>query len=629
MNKVFCPPPGFELGDWIGKAPIEESAVIEMRRVAARARDTRWRTQNIEQAREIDRDQKRKVRDTHYNRPFVAIDAEGQNYPANKVEYDGEGVPYRDHATYLWGACAQDGEPIWLKDPASNGLDKRPLNSRQIIDWLLDLPEHSARSDERGAVFVMFAFSYDITQILKGLPHKTAWEICKGKTYPDKNGVSRDIGRSPVFWKDYAISYLKGKFFRLWRLRDPDKPYMMNKKGERVIDAAARITIYDTFGFFQSSFSKVADSMVKNGRATEEEAALIRTMKPLRGKFDTIPIEHIEKYTTAELRLLARQMTDYRNGFTKINLRLAGWHGAGAAATALFKRERFRDHFGDHIAADDLSPQQEAANRAMIGGRIELLKQGFMQGGSLFVYDIASAYPAAMVEFSSMKGGRWLLYRRNGAPQSLRELRAEIEQASLVSIFKIRFEFPFIEKLATNPINSKFIPFFPLPYRTKGGGIIFPANGYGCYMRDDVLAAIAWLEHFCPNYPNLSKGMVMAKRNTKTIQFDIEESWIFGVASSLEEVRPLASIRELYNERRAIKEECERTGIYDIREKAIKLPINSVYGKLAQSVGQKGKVPTTVNPYYAAATTAYCRLRLLEAALIDPHMQSCFSLPME
>jgi hypothetical protein len=690
MNKVFCPPgfelpPGFEFVGWVTRPPIDDDALIEMRRGAARLRQARWRAENIEQARAIDRNQSRKERDVHYNRPFWAIDSEGQNYPENNIEYDGEGVPYRDHNTYLWGACAQDGEPIWLKDPATNGLDKRPLSSRQIMDWLLDLPEQASRRDKRGAVFAMFASGYDITQILKGLPYKTVWEICKGKTYPDENGVSRDVGRSPVLWQGYAVSYLKGKYFRLWRLRDPDQPFIINKRGKRVIDASAMITIYDVFGFFQSSFSKVADSMVRNGRATEDEAELIRTTKPLRGKFNTLPIERIEKYTTAELRLLARQMTDYRDGFAKINLRLAGWHGAGAAAAALFRRERFRDHFGDHIEACDISPQQDAANRAMFGGRIELLKQG-LTGDELHVLDVASAYPAGMIELPSMAGGRWLRsiavdhdegrqrHRRpsssvwpmdqaggldegrGGASQraqsawptgaldkvpievrrepsappmkragalgpkaTLKELRAAIEALSPVSLLKIRFEFPIIEKLGRDPIDWKYIPFFPLPYRTKHGGIIFPANGHGWYMRDEALAAIAWLERFCPNYPALSKGMVMMNKNTKAIVFDIEETWIFEVALGAEKTRPFESIRELYNERRAIKEESDRNGVYDIREKSIKLPINSVYGKLAQSVGEKGIVPPTANPYYAAATTAYCRRRLLEAALIDPY----------
>ena len=54
-------------------------------------------------------------------------------------------------------------------------------------------------------------------------------------------------------------------------------------------------------------------------------------------------------------------------------------------------------------------------------------------------------------------------------------------------------------------------------------------------------------------------------------------------------------------------------------EIVIKLVINSIYGKLAQFVGEQGKVPKTADPYYAVAITAYGRRRLCEAALVDPY----------
>ena len=29
---------------------------------------------------------------------------------------------------------------------------------------------------------------------------------------------------APEFWDEYAFSYIKGKWFDIWRLRDPDNP---------------------------------------------------------------------------------------------------------------------------------------------------------------------------------------------------------------------------------------------------------------------------------------------------------------------------------------------------------------------------------------------------------------------
>ena len=68
---------------------------------------------------------------------------------------------------------------------------------------------------------------------------------------------------------------------------------------------------------------------------------------------------------------------------------------------------------------------------------------------------------------------------------------------------------------------------------------------------------------------------------------------------------------------------------YDAREKFYKLPPNSIYGKMAQRVGGSEtkdgwKAPPTANPYYAAAITANCRSRLVEAGLRDPHAVVAF-----
>ena len=130
-------------------------------------------------------------------------------------------------------------------------------------------------------------------------------------------------------------------------------------------------------------------------------------------------------------------------------------------------------HYGCAIAASNISPQQTAAHHAYYGGRIELLKQGFLENCSLHVYDnIASAYPTAMVDFPSLAGGEWI--NRTGAEppaDSLSELRAAVEAACCMSMFKIRFQFPTYEKYDPDARKAVFIPFYPLPYRDKRGGI--------------------------------------------------------------------------------------------------------------------------------------------------------------
>src|SRR5208337_3255557 len=298
--------------------------------------------------------------------------------------------------------------------------------------------------------------------------------------------------------------------------------------------------------------------MVQSGRATKDEADFMRVMKDRRGEFATVPIEEIKTYTALELRLLARMMADLRKGFDETGLHLRGWHGAGAAASALIENQGLKTHYGKDIAAIDICPQQEAAHHAYFGGRIELLKQGYMEGGGLHVYDIASAYPAAMVDFPSLASGEWINTRHNEiARGTLPELRAIVEAASCVSMFKIRYQFPAYEKYDPDARKAVFIPFYPLPYRDRRGGILFPASGYGWYMRDDVLAAIAWLERFVPDFP------LPRKNANKQTAFVVEEAWTFEPQhGDRENVRPFAFIHDRFHDRKWIKDEIERTGNY-------------------------------------------------------------------
>jgi hypothetical protein len=204
-----------------------------------------------------------------------------------------------------------------------------------------------------------------------------------------------------------------------------------------------------------------------------------------------------------------------------------------------------------------------------------------------------------------MKGGDWT---KHGYIEikSLAELRATIESASMLSMYKLAFRFPEYEMFHEDAARAVFMPFYPLPYRRRSGAIIYPAYGHGWYMRDDVLAMIAWLERFVPDYPK------RPRKEQKETAVVIEKAWLFHAAS---DEKPFTVVREFYNERKRIK----RENPFDPREKSIKLDIYSIYGQFARYVGEAGKVPATANPWYAAAITAATRRRLMEAGLVDPH----------
>jgi hypothetical protein len=479
-------------------------------------------------------------------------------------------------------------------------------------------------SKQKGAIFLMFGSGYDVTQILAQTSLEAARKIVK-RTDPDDEDKEYN---SPEFWREYAFSYVKGKWIDIWKLRDHNEPYT-EINGKRKIDFIQHIKLYDTYGYFATKFEKVVYDMVKQGLATEDERALISEMKALRDGFDTVELDKIVRYCTTECRLLAKRMSQLRELFYKADIRSTSWHGPGALASAVIKQRKLSRFYGEHITASNISEQQEWAHHAFVGGRIETLKQGYLKSAPLHVYDVSSCYPAGIVELPSLatEDGSWR--RLNEADlryTSLGELLERAEKASPVSMFKVRWRFPVYEK-QHKPVNSvppedrqkeilrwsTFIPFFPLPYRTKTGAILFPAHGRSICMRDDFIAAIKWMLRFAPDFPR--KKVYGGDK----VVFDVEGAWIWEVNEDRPTVYPFAFVRDMYNQRRDIKRTSIETGIYDPFEIVIKLVINSIYGKLAQFVGDKGKVPKTANPYYGAAITAYGRRRLVEAALVNPH----------
>ena len=59
-----------------------------------------------------------------------------------------------------------------------------------------------------------------------------------------------------------------------------------------------------------------------------------------------------------------------------------------------------------NISASNITPQQDAAHHAYFGGRIELVKQGYVENVVLHRCDIASLYPSAVQSTSCCEARR-------------------------------------------------------------------------------------------------------------------------------------------------------------------------------------------------------------------------------
>jgi hypothetical protein len=194
-----------------------------------------------------------------------------------------------------------------------------------------------------------------------------------------------------------------------------------------------------------------------------------------------------------------------------------------------------------------------------------------------------------------MEGGRWV-YRKSTT-------REEIEQSNMLSMFRVE------------TYNFKYdLPFYVFPDRTKYGAIMFPANVKGVYMRDEVIGGFKWFDEF------ERQGRLCDRRiHPEGPEIRVTEALFFVPAT---DEKPFAFVQELFDLRASIMAEKED----DARAVILKLAINSIYGKLAQSVGRKGDPPAFASPWMAAAITAGTRRKLIEAALTAPDSVICFNV---
>ena len=457
-----------------------------------------WREQNrVAYLRQAWLQRRVETRDVYYHRPFISIDSEGMNYSGNDIIYNG--VNYSDHKTFLWGASGVQriAEPTNAHPHGEFGDqplhwlghdDKRALTCVEILDWLIGLPEKYGDAN-----FISFGFNYDVTMILQALTdympkraYQKVYEICKKQ----RLGLSPSKPSSPdikvkghVFVGDYTIDWIKGKRLVIKKFRDPDHP-----AGGFI----HRIVIYDVFGFYQFGFVKVMESLEKLGLATKEEVAAIARDKERRKSFDQVPLDEIKAYTELELRKLSLATIKLRDGFDYMGIRLGSWSGAGAAAAALIRNRGVAEHYKGWVDKLNPSPEQLIAHATYYGGHIQLCKQGYSEAGA-YVYDIRSAYPSEMQHLPSMIGGRVRHWDITDNPNGL-DWR-DVEASSKISAFFISWRLPpFYLDEATGEVRG--VPFFPLPYRLKGGGILFCSQGSGWYKRDEAIGAKRWLETF-------------------------------------------------------------------------------------------------------------------------------------
>lgn len=465
---------------------------------------------------------------------FIALDGEGESDGApQKFRVGSDGKTYRAASHIYTLLAASTGETLY------NG-GKR-LDSQTCIDFLCDLG-----SEYKKAIFVIFAGSYDINHMLLfGFDKETLQKISRGETLQWKHD---DV--------DYYIEYRARKSLSLKRGLE----YKINDStGKHVPVWKDKITVWDTFGFFQESFVKVMGKWLGE---THRHYQLIKKMKTLRGDFENVEQKEINAYNAAELETLVELMEKVRDSINGLDLKCTRWDGAGSIAGALFRKHNSREFKRPYKIDIKL---ETAIRTAYAGGRIEIAKMG-SYSGTVYDYDINSAYPFVMKDLPSLAKGWWKHGTGRPTPG--------------FTLVRCRYDF------------AKGQAFYPLFFRTDKMQIYFPQSGEGWYWYPEYEAALDCI------------GVL-----------DVIEYYHFVPDT---DEKPFHWINEYYETRKKwVKnpdQEWQRGG-----EKIIKLGLNSLYGKTAQQLGGTGLAPPTYHQMeWAGYITACTRARLYKAAIKDP-----------
>lgn len=363
-------------------------------------------------------------------------------------------------------------------------------------------------------------------------------------------------------WKIYNINYVQSKWLQVTgTIPDP-------KRGSRKVTAK----IWDVSGFFQTSFVRALSEYLPSDTPGLSE---VIAGKAKRSVFSFDELETLIKpYWVIEERLLVELMDVLRSHLHTADLRINNWHGPGAIANYLYARHKTAKAMCRELP-DSVTYQSQ---RAFAGGRFEAWRVGRINQ-PVYVYDINSAYPAGMVSLPPLTG-RWHHVDYPG-------------QISRFGVYNIGYDRA--EQLGMNDDMSdeSFNQIFsqamrephPFMYRDKNANVFFPSLiPFGTHIwQPELLAAQASGHDYV-----LASG------------WELEHT----------DERPFDWVQEMYDKRQEWKAAGHQA------QWALKLGLNSLFGKTAQRVGWKvegDQIPKWHQIEWAGFITSTARAKLWSA----------------
>lgn len=395
--------------------------------------------------------------------------------------------------------------------------------------------------------YVGFALGYDWTMILRGLPRERFLRLY--------NREARTVGERtvalPVDWGPFRMDWIPGKRFVVWLA---DKP-------------STRFSVEDTIGCFQQSFAKAIEVWKV---ATPREQEFIDAMKAIRSSFAEYVakggLENLREYNRIECVLLARMMERVRDACNAQRINPSSWFGAGQLAQAIMRKNKAKDHFAEFDP-----PIMRAAETAYYGGFFDTSEVGVFPG--MYEYDIGSAYPHIMrglpcLAHAKLRAGNAVEGR------TLYRVRWEPWEGATPTWGAFPLRHARGERMLDG-MEASFTDALGKPAFTPGT-LYYPLHGEGWYWDSEVDAV----------------------NRRGEFQIEVLDAYTLERRCDCE---PFSWVPELF----AYRKKLGKSG----QGMVLKLGMNSLYGKLAQSVGR----PQFSNILYAGMVTSGTRAMIHDA----------------
>ncbi len=283
--------------------------------------------------------------------------------------------------------------------------------------------------------------------------------------------------------------------------------------------------IYDLFSFFACSFVKAVEDLLGDDYPNLD---LVKAGKAERSQFSLDEWPFMEEYWEYEIAMLKDLADELRDRLYSAGLTIQQWHGPGALASFAMGQNNIKAHMAKCY------PEVRTASRhAYAGGRFELFMVGRIEG-PIYQLDLNSAYPAFIAQLPSLTAGQWR-----------HVINPSLEKLQRFGVYRVSLH-------ASAGFDLRPGPFF---HRDRNHNISFP-------WVNDTWVWAPEIHHF-----RVHTGRILR----------IMEGWEYvGYTGS---DLPFRWVREMYDTRAAWK----RNG--NPAQLALKLCMNSIYGKLAQRVG--------------------------------------------